>query len=48
MRSVSPLWGGADPRIMTSAVTDIQYAMTFDLASGRRLTPLVILLERRT
>ena len=35
---VSPLWGGADPRIMTSAVTDIQYAMTFDLASGRRLT----------
>ena len=33
-----PLWGGADPRIMTSAVTDIQYAMTFDLASGRRLT----------
>lgn len=23
---------------MTSAVTDIQYAMTFDLASGRRLT----------
>jgi hypothetical protein len=35
---LSPLWGGADPSIMTAAVTDIQYAMTFDLATGRRMT----------
>lgn len=35
---ISPLWGGADPKIMTAAMTDVRYGMVFDLHTGRRMT----------
>jgi hypothetical protein len=35
---LSPLWGSADASVLTAAVTDIRYAMTFDLKTGRRMT----------
>lgn len=34
---ISPLLGGADPTLLTAEKTDMQYAMTFDLNTGRRL-----------
>lgn len=35
---ITPLMGGADPSLLTAEKTDLQYAMTFDLRTGRRLT----------